>query len=238
MQEKQEWISIPEYEWQERHKLLKVSFDTGVDAVEAANQIQFGHVMRPTHRSNAFAQDRFEVCNHGFTALYDSTHGAAVLNDCKYGVSMEDSTISLSLLRGAVNPDPAADQGSHHFLYSYYVWDGAFENSKIVEEAAALNAPVQITEGSKEKKSFFRVDEPNCVIDTVKLAEDGSGDLIVRLYESMNGARKAVLTSAFDIHEAWSCNMLEEPKKALTVEENKVGINFKPFEIVTLRIKR
>lgn len=225
-------------DWQERHKLLKVSFDTGVEAAEAANQIQFGHIMRPTHRSSRSDFDRFEVCNHGFTAIYDATHGAAVLNDCKYGVSMRDSEISLSLLRGAVNPDPAADRGSHQFLYSYYVWDGAFEDSGIVAEVAVLNAPVQVIEGSRPKTAFFTVDEPNAVIETVKLAEDGSGDLILRLYESMNGTRRVVLSSAFAFDKAWLCNMLEEPKEALKAEKNQVELKLHPFEILTLRLKR
>lgn len=227
-----------EAEWQERHKLLKVSFDTGIEAAEAANQMQFGHIMRPTHRSNRSARDRFEVCNHGYTAMYDATHGAAVLNDCKYGVSMKDSEIFLSLLRGAVNPDPEADRGSHRFRYAFYVWDGAFDTSGIVAEAAALNAPLQVMEGTGAKTSFFSVDEPNCVIETVKLAEDGSGDLIMRLYESMNGARTAVLTCAFPFHKAWICNMLEEHKEVLKIENNRVELEFKPFEILTLRLHR
>ncbi len=225
-------------DWHERHKLLKVSFNTGIDAVDAANQMQFGHVMRPTHRSHRFDQDRFEVCNHGFTALYDATHGAAVLNDCKYGVSMAESEILLSLLRGATNPDPAADQGRHEFVYSYYFWDGAFENSGIVQETTALNMPLQFAEGSCPRTSFFTVDHPNVVIETVKLAEDGSGDLIVRLYESMNGTRKTVLKTVFDVSEAWECSMLENPQNTLDICNGSIEMEFKPFEIKTVRMKK
>jgi len=225
-------------DWHERHKLLKVSFDTGIDAVDAANQMQFGHVMRPTHRSHRFDQDRFEVCNHGFTALYDATHGAAVLNDCKYGVSMQESEILLSLLRGATNPDPAADQGQHHFGYSYFFWDGAFEESGIVQETAAKNVPVQVVPGVGAKTSFFAVDNANIVIETVKLAEDGSGDMIVRLYESMNGSRKAVLETAFDVSEAWECSMLENKQKKLCADDGKIEMEFRPFEIKTVRLKK
>ncbi len=227
-----------EVDWHERHKLLKVSFDTGIDAMDAANQMQFGYVMRPTHRSHRFDQDRFEVCNHGFTALYDATHGAALLNDCKYGVSMMESEILLSLLRGATNPDPAADKGHHQFTYSYFIWDGAFENSGVVQETGALNIPLQLTQGSCPRTSFFHVDKSNVVIETVKLAEDGSGDLIVRLYESMNGTRKAALKTIFDITKAWECSMLENPQTMLKVCNATVEMEFKPFEIKTIRMKK
>jgi len=225
-------------DWHECHKLLKVFFDTGVDAVEAANQIQFGHVMRPAHRSHCFDQDRFEVCNHGFTAMYDATHGAAVLNDCKYGVSMEDRQIGLSLLRGAVNPDPVADQGEHSFVYAYYFWDGAWENSGIVAEAAALNTQVHQAAGVSSKVSYFAVSDPTVVVETVKLAEDGSGDMIIRLYESMNGTRSAKLSTVFEIAQAYECNMLEKTSCEVPVEDGVVSIEMKPFEIKTLRLKK
>ena len=225
-----------EADWHERHKLLKVSFDTGIDAPEAANQIQFGHIMRPTHKSRPMDADRFEVCNHAFTALYDATHGCALLNDCKYGVSMDQSTVSLSLLRGATHPDAAADQGRHTYRYALYFWDGAFEQSGVVYEAAAFNAPVMTAEGFMPKESLFTVSDTNAVIDTVKLAEDGSGDMIVRLYESMNGSRSARITLPQGITSAWRCSLAEEKQDSLTIENGAVTLALRPFEIATIRL--
>lgn len=225
-------------EWNERHKLLKATFDTGVDALEAANQVQFGYIMRPAHRSRKYDQDRFEVCNQTYTALFDATHGAAVLNDCKYGVSMLEGKISLSLICAGVNPDPAADLRSHDFRYAYTFWDGAFEQSGVVAEAGELNIPLLMANGARPDGSFFTVDDPAVVIETVKLAEDRSGDLIIRLYESMNGLRRATFKSAFTPAQIWRCNMLEEPQEALDVTDGAVSFEVHPFEIVTLRLKK
>ena len=222
-------------DWHERHKLLKVSFDTGIDAPEAANQIQFGHIMRPTHKSRKMDADRFEVCNHAFTALHDATHGCAVLNDCKYGVSMDQSVISLSLLRGATHPDEAADQGRHTFRYALYFWDGTFEHSGVVYEAAAFNTPVLTTEGFMPCASLFTVSDTNVVIDTVKLAEDGSGDMIVRLYESMNGSRSARITVPKGVTAAWRCSLAEEKQDALPLENGSILLALRPFDIATIR---
>lgn len=226
-----------EADWHERHKLLKVSFDTGIDVPEAANQIQFGHIMRPTHRSRPMDADRFEVCNHAFTALYDTTHGCAVLNDSKYGVSMEASTISLSLLRGATHPDKAADQGRHRFRYAAAFWDGAFEDSGVVYEAGALNTPVLAGEGFLPRMSLLSCDDSRAVIDTVKLAEDGSGDLIVRLYESMNGSRTTHLHLPDGCTAAWRCSLAEDRQTDLPIDGGTVCIALHPFEIATIRLK-
>ena len=225
-------------EWNEHHKLLKAAFDTGVDAAEAANQVQFGYIMRPAHRSRKYDQDRFEVCNQTYTAMFDATHGAAVLNDCKYGVSMLEGEISLSLICAGTNPDPNADIRSHDFRYAYTFWDGSFEQSGVVAEAGALNIPVMTAEGARADGPLFTVDDPAVVIETVKLAEDRSGDLIVRVYESMNGARRAKLSTAFAPAQVWRCNMLEEKQEELSVTGGAVSFDLHPFEIVTLRLKK
>ena len=76
-------------DWHELHRLLKVAFPVDVRAENALHEMQFGYVERPTHRSRGYDQQRFEVCNHRYTALRDNSHGCAVLNDCKYGVGVE-----------------------------------------------------------------------------------------------------------------------------------------------------
>ena len=225
-------------DWHERHKLLKVAFDTGIDAPEAANQIQFGHIMRPTHRSRTLDADRFEVCNHAFTALYDATHGCALLNDSKYGISMDGSVLSLSLLRGATNPDESADQGEHRFRYACFFWDGAFERSGVVYEAGALNAPLLSAPGFLPAASLFSCEDDCAVVDTVKLAEDGSGDLIVRVYESMNGRRSTRLHVPGGFAAAWRCSLAEEKQEALPLAQGSVPLTLRAFEIVTLRFSR
>lgn len=88
-----------EVDWRELHRLLKVSFPVEVYAENGINEMQFGYVERPTHRSRLYDKDRFEVCNHRYSALCDGSHGAAVLNDCKYGICMNGIPVRLDILR-------------------------------------------------------------------------------------------------------------------------------------------
>ena len=225
-------------DWHEQHRLLKAAFPTGIHAEEGINEIQFGYIKRPTHRSRPYDADRFEVCNHRYTALCDESHGAAVLNDSKYGVSMLGDEIALTLLRAAACPDPHADQGEHHFVYSYYLWDGPFADCVVVREGCELNVPVTAVNGAAETFSLMRVDAPNVIIDTVKAAEDGSGDVIVRLYESKHAQTAAKLTLGFPAAQAFACDMLENPQQELAVNTNAVTLAMRAFEIKTVRIKR
>ena len=225
-------------DWHEQHRLLKAAFPTGIHAEEGINEIQFGYIKRPTHRSRPYDADRFEVCNHRYTALCDESHGAAVLNDSKYGVSMLGDEIALTLLRASVCPDPHADQGEHHFVYSYYLWDGPFAACGVVREGYELNVPVTTAEGAAEDFSMLSVDAPNVIIDTVKAAEDGSGDTIIRLYESKHAACDACLTLNLPAGAVYACDMLENPSEQLPLRNGRVQLNFRGFEVKTLRVKR
>ena len=224
-------------DWQECHRLLKVSFATGICTEEGINEIQFGYVKRPTHRSRPYDADRFEVCNHRYTALCDENRGAAVLNDCKYGVSMLGDEIALTLLRASTCPDLTADRGEHHFAYSYYVWDGPFGESDVVRQGYELNVPVTKVQGTKETGSLMHVEGSNSVIiETVKAAEDGSGDVIIRLYESKHASCDAVLALNLPAERITLCNMLEEPLEELPDVNGRVALTFRPFEIKTVRL--
>ena len=225
-------------DWHEKHRLLKAAFPTGIHADEGINEIQFGFVKRPTHRSRPYDADRFEVCNHRYTALCDEKRGAAVLNESKYGVSMLGDEIALTLLRAPVSPDADADQGAHRFVYSYYLWDGAFADCGVVREGYELNVPVTVSEGTAEAFSMMSVDAPNVVIDTVKAAEDGSGDVIVRLYESKHAACDAQLVIHLPVASVEACDMLENPTETLGLRDGRVSLSFRGFEIKTLRLHR
>lgn len=225
-------------DWHEKHRLLKVAFPTGIHADEGINEMQFGYVKRPTHRSRPYDADRFEVCNHRYTALCDENRGAAVLNESKYGVSMLGDEIALTLLRAATSPDLHADQGEHRFTYSYYLWDGAFADCGVVRAGYELNVPVTVAEGTAADFSLMAVDAPQVIIDTVKAAEDGSGDTIIRLYESKHASCDAVLTLNLPAKAVYACDMLENAAEELPLRDGQVPLSFRGFEVKTLRVKR
>ena len=229
---------ITEADWQEQHRLLKVSFDTGIDADNADHQIQFGYIQRPAHRSRRYDADRFEVCAHGWTALRDASRGAALLNDCKYGVSVNDGIIGLSLLRAPTYPDASADRGRHRFIYVYRAWNGPLETSGVAEAAEALNDPLITVPGSSVPLRLMSCSDSAVSVESVKLSEDGAGDLVIRLYESMGGSRTAVIHPFLPFSAARLCSLDERPGEILPLKDGTFTLSFRPFEIVTLRLAR
>lgn len=228
---------VTQVNWDEQHRLLKVAFPVAVQATEGLNEIQFGYMKRPTHRSRLYDSDRFEVCNQRWSALTDQNQGAAVLNDCKYGISMHENELRLTLLRAATCPDFEADKGMHTFTYSFTAWDGPFIHAPIVREAYALNVKPVVVPGQAPDFSAFSVDEDNIFIDTVKLAEDQSGDIILRLYEAKKADTACNLAINIPVKAVALCDMLENEQQQLDVVDGCVALKFGTFEVKTLRLK-
>ena len=229
---------VTKMDWQELHRLLKVEFPVKVQAEEGINEIQFGYMKHPTHRSRLYDIDRYEVCNQRYSALCDESHGAAVLNDCKYGISMNGNALQLTLLRAAASPEMRADNGKHSFTYAFTAWEGSFLESPVVREAYDLNVPIQTAAGSCGTFSAFETDAENIFIDTVKEAEDGSGDLILRLYEAKRADTICRLKVRIPMKTVSLCDMLENETEQLIPEEGAViPLHFHTFEVKTLRIR-
>ena len=241
-------------DWKELHRMLKTAFPVNVYAENGINEIQFGYLERPAHRSRPYDQERFEVCNHRYSAFCDGNSGAAMLNNCKYGISMNGNSLELTLLRASASPEMRADNKVHHFTYAFTAWEGSFMDSDVVRQGYELNVKPYVAAGSGQDFSLLSIDRGNIILDTMKPAEDGSGDLILRLYESKKAAVTARIQfspellgagsalnggedCAPDCH-VYACDMLENVTEELPVTDGALALSFHPFEIKTIRISR
>jgi alpha-mannosidase len=239
-------------DWRERHILLKVAFPVEILSPVATYEIQWGNVQRPTHRNTSWDWARFETCAQKWVDLSEGGYGVSLLNDCKYGHDIHHNVMRISLLRSPTHPDPEADQGEHHFTYSLYPHSGSWDE-RTIREAYAVNDPILVADarkrGSEESAQqrggeagtasapLVSVDQPNIVIETVKQAEDGNG-IIVRFYETQRRHGPVTLTTSFDLAGAELANLLEEKKTELTVNNNQVTVQVRPYQIVTIRLRR
>lgn len=225
-----------EVDWKEMHRLLKTDFPVEVYSENIINEMQFGFVERPAHRSRVYDQDRYEVCNHRYSAFCDGSHGAAILNDCKYGISANGNAMQLTLLRASTCPEMRADNKVHNFVYAFTAWEGAFIQSDVVKQGYELNVKPVVAMGATKAFSALCIDKENIILDTMKPAEDGSGDLILRFYESQKAAQTATISLAVGAYKAYVCDMLENVEEELEVVNGNISLEFRAFEIKTIRI--
>jgi alpha-mannosidase len=193
-------------------------------------------VRRPTHVSSSWDAAKYEVCAHRFVDISEPSFGVAVLNDGRYGHGVQGGGVSVSLLRAAKYPDPDADHGRHHVTISVLPHGpGLYE---VLHEAEALNMPLRIVTGQAASAAgpVVTLDHRGVQISSVKHADDGSGDLIVRLHEACGDRSLVTLRTPAPCRGALRCNLLEEPTSAIECSDGIVSLTLRPFELVTLRL--
>ena len=228
---------VTEVDWHEQHTLMKAAFPTCVQAQEAEFDIQWGVVNRSTKRETSIDAARFEVAAHKWARLCDTDYSVAVLNDCKYGHDVRDSTIRITLIKSSTSPDPHADQGEHIFTYSLLPHDAADRNV-LDHEAYALNTPLRLLTcgGRSEASQFVSVQHNGIIIETLKPAEDGSG-VIVRLFRVHGEASQTRITFASKVGEAFIVGFDERPLKEAEHDGKDVLITLQPQELASLLVR-
>ena len=226
-------------DWHEHQSLLKVHFPVNVHTDEATFEIQYGNLTRKTHANTSWDRARFESCGQKWMDLSEGHYGVSMLNDCKYGHSVKDSVIGLTLIKSGIEPNPTTDQEVHHFTYAIYPHAEKWQAAGTVPQAFFLNQPALAVQGGKPGESFSLagLDAPNVVLETIKRAEDGDG-AIVRMYECENSLTNVTLDWNLPFHAAESCNCLEQPDgEPVEVKDGKITFTVKPYEIKTIRIR-
>jgi alpha-mannosidase len=229
-------------DWHERQKLLKLGFGLDVHADQSASETQFGHVFRPTHTTTSWDAARFEICAHRFIHVAEPGYGVAITNDSTYGHDVTrttrpdggtTTTVRQSLLRAPLYPDPHADQGCHVLRMTIRPGAGIAD---AVEEGYRTNLPPRVIRGARPVDPLVTVSHPGVVVEAVKLGEDGSGDLVVRLYDSRGSRTTAVVVGPAQLPSVIAVDLLERPlADAAPTSGSRVELTLRPFQLVTLR---
>jgi alpha-mannosidase len=228
-------------DWHEHGKLLKLGFPIDVLANTAASEIQFGHIERATHQNTSWDHARFETAAHRWVHVAEPGFGVAVANDSTYGHDITRSTradggtttlVRESLVRGPQFPDPDADQGRHVFHTVLRIAPTVLDAA---DSGYRANLPVRVVAGDTPVAPIVTVSDPAVFVEAVKLAEDRSGDVVVRLYEARGGRASGVRVDfGFPVASVTRTDLLERP----VGPEWEGPLTLRPFEIVTLRVAR
>jgi alpha-mannosidase len=197
-------------EWHEHLKMLKLSFPVHVANPRSTYETAFGFIERKPNGDENPGQRWIDLTGQRAGQEY----GLAVINDAKYGYSVMNNDMRVSITRGAVYAQhrPAKlkpngeytwqDQGIQTFRMWLVPHAGTWQATRIVRLAEEYTAPVPVLyqgihRGSRPQSgSFLSVDADNIVVTALKMAEEGD-DLILRCYETDGCPTTATLNLAF-----------------------------------------
>ena len=216
-------------DWRESYRFLKAEFVPNIHSDFVNCNIQFGNLKRSTKKNTPYELAQIEICAHKYLDMSEGNDGFALLNNCKYGYTVDGNNIQMSLLRSPNNPGENADKGEHEFHYAIYSHDGCFEQSDVVEKAYEYNGNVY--PGFKLPQ-FISIQSDSVIIESVKKAED-SDAIIVRAYESKGCSADCVMVPQFDFRKVQECGLNEVAFQPIEVQSGAMHLKFKPFEIRT-----
>ena len=234
-------------DWHETEKFLKLGFPIDVFADAAVAETQFGFQSRATHDNTSWENARFETHAQRWFLVQEPGFGVAFANDSTYGFDVVRSRrggtvvqdVRFSMLRAPRFPDPRTDLGVQQMRFALAF--GA-DPTRATELGWALNVPARPAHGA-EVAPLVTSSDPRVLISAVKLADDRSGDLIVRLYESAGGrASTTVAVDLAGVESVRAADLLERPLDTVehtgTAEGVAIELVFRPFQVRTLRVTR
>ncbi len=201
----------------------------------------FAVVSRPTTGQEVPAQQWVDVT--------DGKKGAALLTQTKYGYSVNQNELRLTLLRSSYDPDIYPDQGVHRIRYALLPHAGdwkqgdVWNEGEIFSSAPLATEPPSLALGQKhatrpEEASLLELSPKSVALSGLKQSEDGD-QLIARFVETEGRTVKATLTLPVPVKSAKRLDLIEKPlagAKPPTVKNRAITVTLQPFEIVTLGI--
>ena len=108
------------------------------------------------------------------------------------------------------------------------------EADQITSQDKAINSPRPL---DSAQGSFLRINQPDVVLVTWKMAEDGDGTILRFLETAGQSSTVSIDFPLLNVESALSCNALEQNQRPLTVSPHGFVFSVKPFQIVTVRVK-
>ena len=233
-------------DWHETEKFLKVAFPLDVRAEHTIAETQFGAQKRVTHTNTSWEAAKFETSMHRYVLVEEPGLGVALVNDSIHGFDVTrdavdghvTTTLRLSLLRAPRFPDPETDQGVQTHRYGLVV------GTDVVGATTAgilMNTSARTVSGGSGFGPLVQA-SGDVVVSSVKLADDRSGDLVVRVYEPSGRRGTGGLAVDGPFGEPVEVTLLEERDPALpgvaAVTDGVAAFPVDAFEVRTFRFPR
>jgi len=183
----------------------------------------------------------------------DGQTGFALLNKTKYGHSVHNGDLRLTLFRAAGDPDIFPNIGKFNVHYAIYPHKDNWTNG-VWTEGEDFNIPVYATEPPSsalgkshatrpEESLFYSISADNVELSGMKQSEDDT-QIIVRFVETQgNSTEVDFYMPLLGTKTATRLNLLEYPLKTIdagkpSLKNGKLNFIIQPHEIVTIGIKQ
>jgi alpha-mannosidase len=228
--------------------MVKAAFPLALENPRARWEIPYGNLQRRCDGSEYPAISWVDVSEQ------NGSFGVALINNGRYGHSVNGAEVQLSLLRdypGHPDPQPESkDEGHHVLTYALVPHEGDWLKGQVQRRAWELNSPLEAVafrgEGGRLplRKSFIELIGLRSVIITALKKAERTNGYIIRLFEYSGREAHGRLLARLPCTGAWLVSLLEDKQKQLRLcrldgsEEAAVELALKPYEIVSILLEK
>lgn len=239
-----------EVDWQSHNKLLRLVFPTNISNGKAFYDQPYGYVQREEAIQEFPAQKWIDYSN--------SDMGVSLINNGKYGFTINEGTMTMSIVRGAREMDPRMDEGKHSFNYSIIVHKSGWREANIPLRAWEFNQPLLAKQENHHpgeisgwkfsqesfplNKSFFRIESDHVIISSLKTKQDAydPNPIILRIIETEGRDADAIVHLPYQAKSVVECNHLEQTinsNNEIKVEEKQFSFKMGHDQIRTFMVQ-
>ncbi|MEI6579612.1 MAG: glycosyl hydrolase-related protein, partial [Eubacteriales bacterium] len=181
-------------------------------------------------------------------ALPKDNQGSAIMvvTGTKYGFRGFENALAVDLIRSSYDPDPLPEVTVHRFGFAVLVENPAQSNAELIKKAYDTNHPFSYLSGTKHEGGlalnggFLAQESGNVTVSAMKLAEDGSGKLILRAYECEGKDATAVFDVGKKISKVYYVDTNEtklNSKQKISATDGKLTFGVEAFSVANICVE-
>jgi alpha-mannosidase len=224
----------------------RVLFPTSIREGQSFHEIPFGAIRRP---------DGIEFPAQNWIDYGNGREGVALLNRGLPGNNVTDGTMMLSLMRStrivsygdasggytAGNDSSLELNKELAFDYALVPHAGDWRTAGVFRDGMEFNQPLMAcplaTHPGKLPKRWGLLEITPHSVGMSALKRGPDGTAVLRIYEATGKATAAKVRLPAHVAAAEEVNLMEDAGRKLTVSDNGLQLDFRPFEIKTIKLR-
>ena len=177
--------------------------------------------------------------------------GLLLLNDSKYGYSLDGNTLRLSLIRSSYDPDPLPEVGQHDVRLALLPIASNFSVADAVRAGRWFNHPIRVIGTDRHAGQLpstgqlLQIAPDMVTVLAIKQAEDGSDELVIRLNNPEAQAQTISIAAGSALKrqllEVQACDVMERPLPGQPLQRtrtnNALTVALPATGLCTLRLR-
>lgn len=225
---------------------LRMGLPLSLSDAKATYEIPFGAIERDLNHNEELPALNWAMVRGKAGA---KSAGLLLANDCKHGYSLDGSTLHLTLIRSAYDPDPLPEIGHHEIHLTLLPFSGQLDIASAIRAGRELNRPLRMVGTAVHAgklgavASAASVDNAAVLLADLKQTEDGQ-DVIVRLLNTTAKNQKAVVKFNRELlgefRSAGEVDLMERPTQgsACRLSDGKLTVTTPASGVMSVKLSR